>query len=358
MAFWRMIAIIALSMCAALVGERLLRDGLLTADQPRPVAVRNDLAVDEKRTTTLFAAVAPSVVSIQTVNENVRVMRDESSAGSGSGFVWDRAGHILTNHHVVENARRIRVILDDGRALSARVVGAAPATDLAVLKLDAPPADLRPIPVGSSGDLLVGQTVFAIGNPFGLSQTLTQGIVSALGRRLPTESGREISDVIQTDAAINPGNSGGPLVDTAGRLIGVNTAIVSPAGASAGVGFAIPVDTVNRIATALIRTGRAPMAGIGIVTLPEELAARANIRGIIVSAVRPGGSAERAGLRGMTQDGEIRDVIVEVSGRTVTRLSDLASELERIGIGGRAQLTILRDGRRLNVEVVVQDIGR
>jgi 2-alkenal reductase len=358
MVFWRTIAIIALSMCAALVGERLLRDVLLTADQPRPVVARGDLAVDEKRTTALFAAVAPSVVSIQTANENSRTMRGESAGGSGSGFVWDRAGHILTNHHVVENARRIRVILDDGRALSARIVGTAPATDLAVLKLDAPPADLRPIPVGSSGDLLVGQTVFAIGNPFGLSQTLTQGIVSALGRRLPTESGREITDVIQTDAAINPGNSGGPLIDTSGRLIGVNTAILSPAGASAGVGFAIPVDTVNRIATALIKTGRAPIAGIGIATLPEEIAARANVRGVIISDVRPGGPADKAGLRGMTQDGEIRDVIIAISGRQVTRLSDLTSEFERIGIGGRAQLAILRDGRRLEIEVAVQDIGR
>ncbi len=359
MNFWRFVAIAALGLCAFLIGERYLRDGLLRADQPRAIAARGDLAGDERRTTSLFAEVAPSVVSIQTMTGATPFLRQEGGGGgSGSGFIWDKAGHVVTNHHVIQNAQRIQVVLDDGRALPARLVGSAPWSDLAVLKLESPPRDLRPIAVGTSQNLLVGQTVFAIGNPFGLSQTLTQGIVSALGRRLPTESGREIADVIQTDAAINPGNSGGPLIDSAGRLVGVNTAILSPAGASAGVGFAIPVDTVNRITTALIRDGRAPIPGIGVATVPEEMAARTGIRGVILSGVRPGSAADQAGLQGVTQAGEIRDVIVAAGGKPVTKLSDLAIAFERAGIGSRIALTILRDGRTRQVEVTVQDIGR
>lgn len=354
---WRIIAFGALALCAALIGERYARDFLLRADAPRAVSARGELASDEQRTTGLFRSVAPSVVSIQTLAGANPFVRQEGEGGSGSGFIWDKAGHVVTNHHVIQNARRIQVVLDDGRVLPARLVGSAPWSDLAVLKLEKPPADLSPIKVGSSSDLLVGQTVFAIGNPFGLSQTLTQGIVSALGRRLPTESGREITDVIQTDAAINPGNSGGPLVDSAGRLVGVNTAILSPAGASAGVGFAIPVDTVNRIAAALIRDGRAPIPGIGVATVQEELAARTGLRGVIISGVRPGSAAAQAGLQGVTPAGEIRDVIVAAGGKPVVKLSDLAIAFERTGIGNRIALTVQRDGRNRQVEVMIQDIG-
>lgn len=357
--FWRSVALAALALCAALIGERYWRDYLYRADEPRPVAVRADLQADEKRTTSLFAAIAPSVVSIQTMSGVNPFGGDEGGAGgAGSGFIWDRAGHIVTNHHVIQNARRVQVVLNDGQTLPARLIGSAPWSDLAVLKIDSAATSLRPIQVGSSGDLLVGQTVFAIGNPFGLSQTLTQGIVSALGRRLPTEAGREIGNVIQTDAAINPGNSGGPLVDSAGRLVGVNTAILSPAGASAGVGFAIPVDTVNRIVAELIRTGRAPLPGIGIAMLPEEMAARAGIRGIVVRDVRSGGSAQRAGIQGLGPNGSLGDVIVAANGRPVNRLSDLTSELERVGIGNAVTLSIVRDGRKRDVSLAVQDIGQ
>ncbi len=357
--FWRSVALAALALCAVLVGERYLRDYLYRADEPRPVAVRADLHTDEKRTTSLFAAIAPSVVSIQTVSGANPFGGDEGGGGgAGSGFIWDRAGHIVTNHHVIQNARRVQVLLNDGQTLPARLIGSAPWSDLAVLKIDSSATSLRPIQVGSSGDLLVGQTVFAIGNPFGLSQTLTQGIVSALGRRLPTEAGREIGNVIQTDAAINPGNSGGPLVDSGGRLVGVNTAILSPAGASAGVGFAIPVDTVNRIVAELIRTGRAPLPGIGIAMLPEEMAARAGIRGIVIRDVRPGGAAQRAGLQGLGPNGALGDVIVAANGRPVNRLSDLTSELERVGIGNAISLSIVRDGRKRDVSLTVQDIGQ
>jgi len=358
MMFWRTIALGALLLCGLLVGERYFRDFLLRADAPRAIAPRGDLAGDERRTIDLFAAVAPSVVSIQAIAGANPFDRQEGEGGAGSGFIWDRAGHIVTNHHVVAGARRIAVVLDDGRALDARLVGSAPWTDLAVLKITAPPADLKPIAIGSSDDLLVGQTVFAIGNPFGLSRTLTQGIISALGRRLPTDSGREIADVIQTDAAINPGNSGGPLIDTSGRLVGVNTAIISPAGSSAGVGFAIPVNTVNRIVPALVRDGRAPIAGIGITSVSEAAAARVGVRGVIIGSVRPGGIAAEAGLRGVSPDGRLGDVIVEAAGRPVTKLADLAIELERAGVGNRLMLTILRDGARRPVEVTVQDISR
>jgi len=349
--FWRFLAIWALVLLSLLLGERYWRDVFFAADRPRPVEPRGPLWPDEERAIRLFEAVAPSVVAI--VTEGRR-----GEGGTGSGFVWDAAGHIVTNHHVIEGARSIAVVLDDGSVTPARLVGSAPWTDLAVLKLQSP--DLRPPPIaiGSSADLKVGQTVFAIGNPFGLSRTLTQGIVSALDRRLPTAGGREVAGVIQTDAAINPGNSGGPLVDSAGRLIGVNTAILSPAGAYAGIGFAVPVDTVNRIVPELVRTGRAPLPGIGILVLPEELTARAGIRGVAVQAVIPGSAAARAGLRGADLErGRLGDVILAVDGRPVRSLADLALELERVGIGRRARLEILREGRRLFVDVEVQDVG-
>ncbi len=349
--FWRFLAIWALVLVSLLLGERFWRDLVLTADRPRPVEPRGPLWPDEERAIRIFEMVAPSVVTV--VTEGAR-----GQGGTGSGFAWDAAGHIVTNHHVVEGARSIAVVLDDGSVSRARLVGSAPWYDLAVLKLESPHLRPPPIALGSSADLRVGQTVFAIGNPFGLSRTLTQGIVSALDRRLPTAGGREVAGVVQTDAAINPGNSGGPLVDSAGRLIGVNTAILAPAGAYAGIGFAVPVDTVNRVVPELVRTGRVPLPGIGILVLPEELTARAGIRGVAVQAVVPGSPAARAGLRGTDLDrGRLGDVIVAVEGRPVRSLADLALELERVGIGGRARLEILREGRRLTVEVEVVDVG-
>lgn len=349
--FWRNAALWALVLSTLLLGERLWRDLMLSADRPRPVEPRGPLWPDEERAIALFRAVAPSVVAI--------VTSSAEGGGTGSGFVWDAAGHIVTNYHVIEGARAVAVMLDDGRVAPVRVVGTAPWTDLAVVKLDAPELRPPPIGIGSSADLAVGQTVFAIGNPFGLQRTLTQGIISALDRRLPTAGGREVAGVVQTDAAINPGNSGGPLVDSAGRLIGVNTAILAPAGAYAGIGFAVPVDTVNRVVPELIRTGRVPLAGIGILVLPEELAARAGLSGgVAVQSVLPGRAAERAGLRGADLvRGRPGDLILAVDGKPVRSLADLAIELERVGIGRRARLEVLRDGRRLTVEVEVEDVG-
>jgi 2-alkenal reductase len=264
--------------------------------------------------------------------------RGGSQAGTGSGFIWDQAGHVVTNNHVVAIADELGVLLGGEQALSARLVGAAPWADLAVIKLTTPPDNLRPIPLGRSSDLVVGQSVYAIGNPFGLSRSLTTGVISALDRRLPTALGREVAGVIQTDAAVNPGNSGGPLIDSSGRLIGVNTAILAPTGSFTGVGFAIPVDTVNRIVPELIRNGRARLPGIGIVPLSEEIASQYGLRGVVVQAVRPNSTAAQAGLQGIDQ-GRLGDVIVAAGGKPVGTVADLSLALERVGIGNRAQLT-------------------
>jgi 2-alkenal reductase len=353
--FWRNVAFAALILSALLLGQDMLRDYFLGAREPRAVVPRGDLAPIERHANAVFTSVAPSVVSVFAMHE--ASFPQSAATGAGSGIIWDRAGHIVTNAHVVAGAAQIGVVLDDGRTLAARVVGRAEPFDIAVLALPAAPRDLQPIAVGTSDDLVVGQTVFAIGNPFGLSRTLTTGIISALDRRLPTAGGREVGGVIQTDAAINPGNSGGPLVDSAGRLIGVNTAIVAPTGTFSGVGFAVPVDTVNRIVPHLIRDGRAPMAGIGIAALPENIAARVGVKGVVVQAVRDGSAAEQAGLTGIDAQGRPSDVIVAVDDNPVSSLADLALELERVGIGNRVPITVVRDGAERKVEIVVQDIN-
>jgi len=358
--FWRYGTIWILIIALAWIGERTLRGALFSETQPRLVAPRNDLAESEKSTIALFEQTAPSVVYIFTrVDAPISGFGSSSGrTGAGSGFVWDLAGHVVTNFHVVEGASRVGVKLDSGRTASASVVGLSPDHDLAVIRIDDARERLKPIPVGASGDLKVGQTVFAIGNPFGLDRTLTTGIISALNRRLPTASGREIAGVIQTDAAINPGNSGGPLLDSSGRLIGVNTAIISDSGQFAGIGFAVPVDVVNRVVPQLIRDGRVPRPGIGIVVAPEEVNARLGIEGVIVARVAPGTPAHRAGLRGLDpQAGRIGDVIVAVDGRTVRTLADVAAEFERAGIGRDVEIGILREARRETLRVQVIDLN-
>lgn len=354
-AFWKRLAVITLAVLTLFLSERVLRDYLFSATAPRAVVPREDLGLDEKRNARIFQSVAPSVVSISTRQGGSRF--DTQVGGSGSGFVWDAAGHVVTNDHVVANASEIAVVFEDGRAIPASLVGTAPWADLAVVKLSVVPLDLKPIKVGSSHDLVVGQTVLAIGNPFGLSHTLTTGIISALDRQLPTQSGRIVAGVVQTDAAINPGNSGGPLVDTAERLIGVNTAIIAPSGTFAGVGFAIPVDTVNRIVPALIKDGRAPLPGIGIGVVAEEIAKQAGIQGIVVASVQRGSAAEAAGLQGLSPRGELGDVIVEAEGEPVSNVAELSLALERVGIGNKARLTAAREGREREVTVTVQDIN-
>ncbi len=327
---------------------------------PRPVGERGDLTADERATISLFERVSPSVVFITSID----VRRDYFSMratqvprGSGTGFVWDGLGHIVTNFHVIADAEAFQVTLADRSVWSARLVGVAPRKDLAVLEIDAPRGSLSPIPIGSSGDLRVGQQVYAIGNPFGLDQTLTTGVISALDREIDSMAGYPIRQVIQTDAAINPGNSGGPLLDSAGRLIGVNTQIVSPSGAYAGIGFAIPVDTVNWVVPALIDKGRLERPTLGITMLEAARVRGLEIEGALVVEVVPGSGADRAGLRGTYRDRRGRlvlgDIIVAVGDSPIRSTDDLALGLERFRVGDTVELTILRDGelRKLGVRL-------
>jgi S1-C subfamily serine protease len=284
--------------------------------------------------------------------------------GSGTGFVWDDRGHVVTNYHVIgpqDDGTAFAVILWDRSEWEARVVGRAPGKDLAVLRIEATRELLRPLARGTSDDLAVGQKVLALGNPFGLDQTLTTGVLSALGRDLESPDGRTIHDVIQTDAAINPGNSGGPLLDSRGRLIGVNTAIASPSGAYAGVGFAIPVDTVKELVPQLIDHGRPSVPGIGVSILPDYWAQRYGIDGIVVTDVVPGSPAERAGLvpaRPSARGGAVpEDIIVAVDGERVRTWAGLLDAFEAAGgAGSTVTLTIVNAGRRRDVPVELIEI--
>jgi 2-alkenal reductase len=335
-------------------------DAFAQKAQARTPAPRGPLTAEEQATVKLFESAAPSVAYITTERvERVGVFQSAVAQGAGSGFVWDGAGHVVTNNHVVEGAQRVKVQLDAGRTYTATVVGRAPDYDLAVVKLAEIPSGLKALPIGTSGDLRIGQRVFAIGNPFGLTRTLTAGIVSALDRHLPTSDIREIGGAIQTDAAINPGNSGGPLLDSAGRLVGVTTAIRSPSGGSTGVGLAIPVDLVNRIVPQLIAFGRAPQPGIGITPVNPELTERAGIQGVLIFGVNKGSPAEAAGLKPLDQKtNDLGDLIVAVNGRPVEALPTFAAELDRVGVDNVAELTVIRAGKERRVKVKVIDLGR
>ena len=329
--------------------------------EPRTVTPRGDLASDEKTTIQLFENASPSVVFVTSValsGDMFGLNVTEIPQGTGSGFIWDQQGHVVTNFHVIQKANTIEVTLSDHSNWKAEVVGAAPDNDIAVLQLTAPASRLRPIPVGSSKDLQVGQKVFAIGNPFGLDQSLTTGIVSALGRTIPAVTGRTIRDVIQTDAAINPGNSGGPLLDSAGRLIGVNTAIYSPTGTSSGVGFAVPVDAVNRVVPELIAHGKVVRPRLGVHTAPEQLTRRHGIKGVLIMRVEEGSGAAKAGLRGTRQSngGDIilGDVVKSIDGKAVESNDELLSILEDRKAGDTVKVGIERDGQRRTVEVTLQ----
>lgn len=355
----RLLLVLAFVLAALWVGNDYVRWLVLSADEPLPVVARGELADFEQVAIDIFEAAAPSVAYVYSGTSPGRAGAGlGQSVGAGSGFIWDAAGHVVTNFHVVQGADQILVRLGSGQPIRATLVGAAPDHDLAVLRLANPPTGLRTLPVGSSADLEVGQSVFAIGNPFGLDRSLSSGIVSALNRRLETDSGREIQGVIQTDAAINPGNSGGPLLDSAGRLIGVNTAIVSATGNYAGIGFAVPVDVVNRVVPQLIRDGRVPRLGIGISILSEESNARLGIDGLVIANAVPGSPASRAGLVPLDrQTGRVGDVIVGANGRPIRNLSDFVAQLEAVGLGSSIDLTVVRDGRQRSVSVAVTDIG-
>jgi S1-C subfamily serine protease len=337
-------------------------DGCFTrTPEPRVVTARGELADEEKATIELFENAAPSVVYITSVALQPSLFGlsvTEIPRGTGSGFIWDNAGHVVTNFHVVQGAGGIRVMLSDQTTWRAQKVGEDPDRDLAVLRIGAPSRGLRPIPIGTSNDLRVGQRAFAIGNPFGLDQTLTTGVVSALGRTIRSLTGRRIEEVIQTDAAINPGNSGGPLLDSAGRLIGVNTAIYSETGAYAGIGFAIPVDTVARSVPELIEHGRVIRPRLGVIPAHDSIARRLGIEGVLIRGVEEGSGADRAGLRGTrsTEQGEIAlgDIILQIGEQRVRSTNELLDALDRHQLGDQVAVTVLRNGEQMTVEVTLQ----
>ncbi|MCP9469604.1 MAG: trypsin-like peptidase domain-containing protein [Nitrospira sp.] len=323
------------------------------------------LGNNELTTISVFERTSRSVVFI--VNRAVR--RDlfffnpvDVPKGSGSGIVWDESGHIVTNFHVVYGADAITIGLGRDREYEARVVGASPDHDLAVLRVQAQKDQLIPLSIGTSHDVRVGQNVLAIGNPFGLDYTLTTGVVSAVGRSIKSMTGRTIEGVIQTDAAINPGNSGGPLLDGAGRLIGINTQIVSPSGAFAGIGFAIPVDMVNRVVPQLIRYGKVVKAGIGVSVLPDTVTVRWGVRGVVIRSVVPGGPADRAGLQGIrAADGGrvvVGDVVTAVDGEMVRTVDGLLAILDRHGVGDLVTIEVEREGVPRTVTLTLQSIDQ
>jgi len=320
------------------------------------VTARGALTAEEQSITSLFEEISPSVVYVTSLavrRDFFRLNVFEIPQGTGTGFVWDRQGHIVTNYHVVQRGQRYEVTLADQSAWPATPVGGAPEKDLAVLRIEAPPDRLRPIILGSSHDLRVGQTVLAIGNPFGFDQTLTTGIISALGREIESLAQVPIRDVIQTDAAINPGNSGGPLLDSAGRLIGVNTAIVSPSGGYAGLGFAIPVDTVNWVVPDLIAYRRIRRPTIGVELAPSNINRR--LGGVLVLSVAEGSGADKVGLRPTRRDRRgrvvIGDVIVAIDGQPVRSSDELRLRLEQRQPGETVTVTIDRDGKERDLEL-------
>jgi len=337
--------------------------------KPRPIEPREELHGDERATIETFKRVAPSVVFINTMAEvrtgYFRTSLTEVNAGQGSGFIWDEAGHIVTNYHVlaVRGVSSVKVQLSDRSVYDAEFVGGSPDHDLAVLKIRAGADKMLPVPVGTSNDLEVGQQVLAIGNPFGWDQTLTTGVVSALGRSIKGLRGRLIEGVIQTDAAINPGNSGGPLLDSAGRLVGVNTSIYSPTGSNTGIGFAIPVDTVNRIVPQLISKGEVArlVLGVTIQTLGREARQQFGTQGVMIREVSEGFGAAEAGLRGVSWDEDGRfipgDIITEVDGQPIETVDDLYPILDRHQAGDVVDVRAIRDGRPFSVQVELKLAG-
>ena len=332
--------------------------------QPRPVVARSELDAEERSTIALFERARDSVVYIST-RQQVRDIWSRNvfsvPRGTGSGLVWDDAGHVVTNLHVIQGASEAAVRLADGRDYPAALVGTSPAHDIAVLRITVKVKPPPPVPLGASADLRVGQKVFAIGNPFGLDWSLTTGIVSALDRSLPTESGINIEHLIQTDAAINPGNSGGPLLDSAGRLIGMNTAIFSPSGASSGVGFAMPVDTINRVVPQLIRSGKYQRPVLGVEAdegVNRRLAQIHKMKGVVILKVTPNSAAAKAGLKAATvaRDGSLvpGDIIVAIQGQPVESVGKLIGLLDDFKVGETIRLTILRGDAKSEVRVTLQ----
>lgn len=335
------------------------------AEVTRPITNRGPLRVEEQSNIRIFELAAPSVVFITTKSKGWYLRRwnvQEVPQGSGSGFIWDKRGHIVTNYHVIQGANSFEVVLNDQSSYEAKLVGVYADKDLAVLRIKAPAHALTPIPVGTTDELKVGQHVLAIGNPFGLDHTLTTGVVSALDRTLESVTQRKIDGVIQTDAAINPGNSGGPLLDSAGRLMGVNTQIYSTSGSSAGIGFAIPVDTVNEVVPQLIRYGKIYRPGLGINPHPKNarLMRYLGLKGLLINKIAPGSTAETAGLRGIRyrRNGSpvLGDIITALGDRPVESLQDLSDILDTHKVGDKVTLHLIRDNRLIQVQVTLQPV--
>jgi S1-C subfamily serine protease len=315
------------------------------------------LTEDEKNTIDVVKQNANSVVYIT----NIQYVRDffyneeQVARGTGSGFIWDNSGHVVTNYHVIEDGDAFLVTLPDQKHLRARLVGKEPNKDIAVLRIEGSTAGLKPIKVGSSGNLMVGQKVIAIGNPFGFDYTVTTGIVSALGRQIMGVGGVTIRDMVQTDASINPGNSGGPLLDSDGELIGMNTVIYSTTGTSTGVGFAVPVDTIKRVVPQIIKYGKVIRPGIGVSFLPDQYARRIDVEGVVVVDVPRGSAAYRAGIRGIARDRYgrlyIQDVIVGIDNNKITSYDDLYNALDNYRIGDEVTLTLRRDEKERKVKI-------
>ncbi|MGZ8519387.1 MAG: S1C family serine protease [Candidatus Binatia bacterium] len=358
--------VVALSSVVILLAQQAWLGGA-TLNNPkiaaRAVTPRGDLMAEEKSTIALFKQASPAVLNITSIGierDMFTLNQYQMPQGTGSGFIWDNTGNVITNFHVIQNADAAQVTLADQSAYKARVVGVAPDKDLAVLKIDAPTAKLQAIPLGTSKDLQVGQSVFAIGNPFGLDQTLTTGVISALNREIESLTRRPIQGVIQSDAAINPGNSGGPLLDSAGRLIGVNTAIYSPSGVSAGIGFAFPADTVNRIVTELIRFGKVVRPGFGVQVADEQIAQRLNVTGVLIVDVARGSAAAKAGIQPTRRDntGRVRlgDIITAIDGKKIESPNDLFLALEKYKVGDAVNVSVLRNDKTVQLKIALEAV--
>jgi len=330
---------------------------------PRLVAARGDLAAEEQNAIDVYKTISPSVVFVTSTQIHqekslFRFSAMEIEKDAGSGFVWDPNGYIVTNYHVVENSRDVIVTLTDQSTWKAVRVGTDPDKDIAVLKIDAPRELMPPIAIGTSSDLQVGQKVFAIGNPFGYDQTLTSGIISGLGREITSAANRPIKSVIQTDAPINPGNSGGPLLDSAGRVIGMNTAILSPTGAYAGIGFAVPIDCINRIVPHIIRGEQVPKPQLGVTTAEDHIVRRLGLEGVLILTISPNTTADKAGLRATRRaDGGklvLGDLIIAVDGEPVRTTDDLFRIIDDHKVGDTIKMTVLREGRKIEVDVKLE----
>lgn len=340
---------------------------IVVTPTPLPPTVVGAADTEEQQVINIYARVSPAVLHIT----SRVIVRDlfwgaVPQEGTGSGFVIDKEGHVVTNNHVVENAQKVTVTLSDETSVEAEVIGTDPATDLAVLKIDVPPEKLYPVELGTSANLRVGQRAIAIGNPFGLDRTLTTGVISSLGRPLQTEDqSKKLYDVIQTDAAINPGNSGGPLLDSQGKVIGVNTAIYSPSGGSVGIGFAIPVDTVRRVVMSIIEKGYYPHPWLGIsgLSITPELAQYLKLtveRGVLVIEATPGQPAAQAGVRGGQRRVQVGnyvilvggDILIAIDGSKIREMEDMIKYLEtKTQVGQLVDLTIVRDGKERTIQV-------